>query len=182
MQRLFLVLALGVWFSQTSFALLVKLADMHTMAKNSDVVVHGIVGDTQVITDEMGRNITLSHVEVVDGLYGAKTGQVIQVYQVGGAKDGVVMPVVGGQNFMLGQEVFFFGLKMDDAYVSFGAGQGKLNVERVNGQEVVTEDLGDVQTLLGLGKNGLRPISPMPLFFPEKEILKDEIRKMLKTR
>src|SRR5688572_25083234 len=115
MKYLFFILL----FSWPSSAILVKLTDLHTMAKRSDVVAHGRVGDQQVVEDNRGRLITLTSVEVYDGIYGAKTGEVIMVYQVGGEKNGLVMPLLGGHRYRFGEEVILFGLKLDNAYVSY---------------------------------------------------------------
>ncbi len=164
-----------------SFCLIVKLTDLHTMAKQSDIVIHGYVGDQRVTTDELGRLITLTEVEVIDGLYGAKTGEVITVYQVGGQKNGLVMPILGGQRYALGQELFLFGLKMDESYVSYGAGQGKLDVVNDNGQELVIEDLGNVSAVRKTSGK-LDTFQPSPLSFQSKAMLIDEIKQMIKAK
>lgn len=169
------------FFALKASSLIVHLSDLQTMAKRSDLVAHGYVGDKKVTTDNLGRLITLTDIEVIDGLYGAKTGEVITVYQVGGEKDGIVMPLMGGQNYRLGQEVILFGLVLDNTYVSFGAGQGKLDIEQDKGHEIVREDLGDVGAINTLGDKAI-VYKPEPLTFDNKEILKDEIRLMLKQR
>lgn len=165
----------------TSHALLVKLSDMHTMAKRSDLVIHGYVGDQRVETDNLKRLVTLTDVEVIDGLHGAKTGEVITVYQVGGQKNGIVMPLVGGQRYDVGQEIFFFGLKLENAFVSYGAGQGKLDVIHEGGEDLVVEDLGDVEFVNeSMGKNVVT--HPMPLSFSNSDFFKEEVKLMLERR
>lgn len=176
------LLALVHW---PSLALLVKLTDLQTMAKRSDIVIHGYVGDQRVLNDELGRLITLTEVEVIEGLHGAKTGEIITVYQVGGQKNGIVMPLLGGQQFIIGQQLFFFGLKiglkMGDAYVSYGAGQGKLDVVSNHGEEQVIEDLGDVTAISGKDSVS-RSSKPSPLSFSSKVLLKEEIMHMIKSK
>lgn len=173
----FLVLQLVI--SLDASAIVVKLSDLHTMAKRSDIVVHGVVGEQTTATDELSRPVTLTEVEVVDSFLGGKTGDVITIYQVGGQKDGRIMPLLGGQKYNVGQEVIFFGLKLGDAYVSYGAGQGKLDVINNNGQNLVVEDLGDVD-VLDLKKN--TTARPMPETYQGLDILKGEIRQMIKSR
>lgn len=176
-----LFLANFTLFSLPSSSLIVHLSDLQTMAKRSDMVAHGYVGDKRVVTDKLGRLITLTDIEVIDGLYGAKTGEIVTVYQVGGEKDGLVMPLMGGHVYQIGQEVIVFGLVLGDTYVSYGAGQGKLDVVNEDGHEIVREDLGDVGAV-DPKSGGRRVYKPSPLSFDGKEILKDEIRLMLEYR
>lgn len=168
--------------SNASHALIVKLSDMQTMAQQSDIVIHGYVGEKNVVTDDMGRLVTLTQIAVIDGMYGAQTSDIITVYQVGGQKDGIVMPLLGGHTYELGQEVILFGLKLDDTYVSYGAGLGKLDVIQDQGNEVVREDLGSVSALSNDPKSHDPVFRPMPLTYSSSTILKSEIREMLKTR
>lgn len=166
------VMIMTTFFSLSSVALIVKLADLHTMAKKSDLVIHGYVGEKVSKLDELGRIITLTDIEVVDGLHGAKTGEVITFYQVGGQYNGTVMPIIGGQNFRVGSQVILFGLKMRDQYVSFGAGLGKLDI--AHDHDEVVEDLGTV----GAMENNT-VVQPTPLRFPDPTMVKDEIKLML---
>ncbi len=162
-------------------ATIVKLGDLHTMAKQSDIVVHGYVGEQEVVTDELGRLITLSKVAVIDGLHGVATGDVITVRQVGGQGHGVVMPILGGQSYSVGQEIFFFGLKTGQEFVSYGAGQGKLDVVHVGNEDLVVEDLGDVGALMN-SAHGLTVGRAAALNFPSSAVFKDEVKLMLKAR
>lgn len=171
-----------VFFAYPSNTLIVKLTDLNTMAKRSDLVIHGYVGEQTVVTDDMGRLITLTDVEVIDGFYGAKTGEVITMYQVGGQKNGMVMPMLGGHQYTIGQEVILFGLKLDNTYVSYGAGQGKLDVVVKRGQETVIEDLGNVSALTRDGNGKTKATRPMPLEFSSKDLIMSEIKEMIKSR
>lgn len=163
-------------------SIIVKLTDLNTMAKRSDIVIHGYVGDQSVVNDDMGRLITLTDIEVIDGFYGAKTGEIITMYQVGGSKNGVIMPMLGGQRYQLGQEVVVFGLKLDNTYVSYGAGQGKLDVIVDGVHETVVEDLGDVSAMTRDGNGAVNAVRPMPLSFSSKELILQEIQEMTKSR
>lgn len=168
-------------YAVSSAGLIVRLSDLHTMAKRSDIVIHGYVGDQRVSTDDLGRLITLTDIEVVEGLYGAKTGNIITVYQVGGQKDGLVVPLIGGHRYNIGQEIILFGLEMGDSYVSYGVGQGKFDIDEKAGQEIVIEDLGDVSAMNN-NMPGANIFQPTPLSYPSKSMLKDEIRLMIESR
>jgi hypothetical protein len=167
---------------------IVKLSDLQTMANQSDVVFHGYVGEQHVDYDSMGRIVTLSEIEVVDPLYGVKSGQVYTIYQVGGELNRVVQPLLGGQTYNIGQELILFGLlvknNLRDTIVSFGVGQGKLDImpsANTNGDSVV-EDLGNISALLPSTSASLSVSAPVPLSFSSTDVLKDEIRLMLKHR
>lgn len=173
----------GIWAMMLMFsalnaqAIIVQLTDLHTMAKRSDVVIHGYVGQQTVSTDKYGRLITISEVAVIDGLYGAKNGDIINIYQVGGEKDGIVAPLIGGQSFSPAQELIFFGLRAGGNFVSIGGGQGKLDIDD-KGQ--VTEDLGNVEVINP--KNPSALFKPSPLSYTGVELFKNELREMLKSR
>lgn len=159
-----------------SNGLIVQLADLHTMAKKSDIVIHGFVGEQRVERDKLGRLITLTDVEIIEGLHGMPSG-IMTIYQVGGEKNGEVMPLLGGHHYKISSEIFFFGLKMDQQFVSYGAGQGKLDVVPDGDQGVVVEDLGDVSVI----DNGMSS-HPSPLIFPDAVVFKEEVKLMLKHR
>ncbi len=108
-KRLFIYVFLVFTAIRPLFAIMVQLSDLVTMTKRSDLVIHGYVGDKSVIPDEFGRLITLTQIEVIDPIHNAKSGEIITVYQVGGEIPGLVAPILGGQNYSLGQEVILFG-------------------------------------------------------------------------
>ncbi len=174
--RLFIVLAL--LFSWPSSSLIVHLSDLQTMAKRSNIVAHGYVGEKKVVTDKLGRLLTLTDVEVVDGLHGAKTGEIFTIYQVGGEKDGLVMPILGGHYYQIGQEIIFFGLSLGANFVGYGAGQGKLDIISRDGSEHVREDFGNISAV----RPNYQEYQPSPLEYDDVELLKSEIRLMLKDR
>ncbi|MCA9508610.1 MAG: hypothetical protein KC505_09330 [Myxococcales bacterium] len=179
LKKISLIILLTASFAFKSQAILVlKLADLNTMALKSDVVMHGYVGEQQSEIDQWGRVVTISKVEVIDALYGVKTGEVISLYQVGGSKDGVIAPIIGGQHYQVGQEIIFFGLKAGLNFVSFGAGQGKLDIESQAGRDMIREDIGDAVAFDSQNK----VYRPSPLTFNNVDILKSEIRSMLQQR
>lgn len=173
-----LYLAMIIMLSPVANTLIVKLTDLNTMTQKSDIVVHAYVGDQRVVSDDLGRPITLTDIEVIDALLGAKTGEVITIYQVGGSKNGVIMPLLGGHQYHLGQEIIFFGLKLDDLYVSYGAGQGKLDVISQGENHIVLEDLGNINIV----NHDHEVITPLPLQFDDKNLVKEELKAMVKLR
>ena len=176
-KRLFIYVFLVFTAIRPLFAIMVQLSDLVTMTKRSDLVIHGYVGDTSVITDEFGRLITLTQIEVIDPIHNAKSGEIITVYQVGGEIPGLVAPILGGQNYSLGQEVILFGLTLDNKYVSYGAGQGKFDVVQNTNSSLVIEDLGDVEVLSP--NNPLIHSFATPLIYDDVNIFKKEIRNIL---
>jgi hypothetical protein len=179
--RGFVLLLTVCLLAQRSLGVIVKLADLQTMAQQSDAILHGRVGDQQTLYDQMGRLITLTEVEVIDDLYGVKS-KVVTIYQVGGELKGVVMPLLGGHSYRFGQEIIFFGLSLKDTLVSFGVGQGKFDINPHNSDEKVREDLGSVATLEPYVAGSLGVFAASPLSFFSVDTLKDEIRLMLKNR
>jgi hypothetical protein len=179
LQIIFFILSL---VAPNALGVIVKLSDLQTMAAKSDIVFHGYVGDQRVNYDKMGRIITLTDIEVIDGLYGSKPGQIVTMYQVGGEHNGVVMPLLGGHVYRLGQEVILFGLTLKNTFVSFSAGQGKLDIRPGEDEEVVREDLGDISALGPSIDGSLGFSTPVPLTYSNTELLKDEIRLMLRNR
>lgn len=170
-------LLICIFVSSASNAVLVKLSDLQTMALKSDVVFHGYVGEQHIEYDRLGRIVTLTSLEVIDGLLGAKTGEVVTIVQLGGQLNGQIMPCLGGHRYRLSQELIFFGLALKDNknnFVSFGAGQGKLDVYPDSVDSQVREDLGDINTFA--------PSAALALSYSSTETLKEEIRLMLKNR
>lgn len=166
-------------FSSLSFAETIQRSDLGAMSKKSDIIIHGYVGDQSVSEDKMGRIITLTQIEVIDALKKSKTGQIITVYQVGGTKDGVVSPIMGGQKFNFGEQVILFGLTVGDGkYVPYGKGQGKFDVKS---EKFITEDLGDVSDISMQINGSLRTIHASPRTFDDLKLFKEEIKAILKS-
>jgi hypothetical protein len=149
------------------------------MSIKSDVIVQGYIGNKRVEFDRMGRLITLTEVEVIDGIHGAKTGEVITIYQVGGEKNGLVMPIIGGHRYEFGNEVLFFGVdldkKNDRKFVSVGVGHGKFDIQNKERERSVLEDLGNIGVIEKISNNPTRVVAPLPLNFSSLKVLKQEI-------
>jgi hypothetical protein len=175
--RIFLFVAL--LNVQANADLVVQLADLPTMAIKSDKVLHGVVVEQTVQLDRFKRPTTLSKIKVKEGLYGIKTGDIATVYQVGGKIGNMVMPIVGGQEFRVDQEVIFFGLDSGEYIVSFGQGQGKLDITPSPQGRLAIEDLGNVGVVSPVLHQAIKPVPDM---YPDVELLKQEIRKMVKQR
>lgn len=180
-------ICIAVLFFSASLSLfghmVMKLSDLHTMAQNSDCVIHGRVGDQRVEIGKFGRLVTLTEVEIIDPLRSdKKAGGIFTIYQVGGelfdGKNRIVMPIVGGQRYNPGQEIMFFGLKLEKNFVSFGMGQGKFDIFRDEKEETIIEDLGDIE-VMGL-KNQIK--GKNPLSYSDLELFKMEIRLMLENK
>jgi|GEM_PF-829380 len=153
-------LALGL---MTSFAALtaapaadatvVVLHPLDEMMHRADVVIHArVVG--QDVKREEGRIITLTQIEVLDGIKGAKQGDVETVYQVGGSLDGENMHIAGAHDYAAGEEMVFFAMRHRDRLVSYGVGVGKFSVDR--DAQTIVEDLGDV-LVMSPTETGLQP-------------------------
>ena len=63
--------AIGVLAAYPAMATVVVVDPLEVMAQQSEVVIHGVVYGQEVQQDENGRIITLTQVEVVDGIKGA---------------------------------------------------------------------------------------------------------------
>lgn len=179
--RIILNIILISLLSANASAIIVQLSDLHTMASRSDAVFHGIVGEQRVVRDKLGRLITLTDLEVIDGMFGLKTGEVVTIYQVGGEKDGLNMPLIGGQKYNLGQEVLLFGLRLKEAYVSFGAGQGKLDILEHDDKKIAVEDLGNISAI-SIDEGKAKAYKPASLIYSDLNMLKEEISTILAER
>ncbi|MEW5851364.1 MAG: hypothetical protein AB2A00_21425 [Myxococcota bacterium] len=82
---------------------------LEEMTQKSNVIIHAVVEEQTVTRGEEGKRIlTLSRLRVTEGLKGAKTGDTITLYQVGGSEGGRVARVVGMNDFKVGEEVILF--------------------------------------------------------------------------
>jgi hypothetical protein len=119
---------------------------LEAMAKESDVIVHARVIEQQVVWDHaIGRILTLTSLDVLDPLKGAKRGEKLTIYQVGGTLDGVTTYVPGALKFAAGEEMVFFAMRMKDStIVSYGMGLGKYGVYTKEGVTYAGPAYGDV--------------------------------------
>lgn len=131
-------------------ATVVVVPSLEEMAVQSDVIAHVKVGAPRVEIDAKGRAITLTPLTVVEGVKGAKAGDPLEVFQVGGAKDGRVSWIAGAHRFQEGQELIFLGMKHTrgpGSVIAFGIGYGLFAVQRDDFGVKVVEVVGDVVTL-----------------------------------
>ena len=131
-------------------ATVVVVPTLEEMAAQSQVIAHVKVGAPRVELDAKGRVITLTPLQVVEGVKGAKAGDALEVFQVGGMKDGKGTWIAGAHRFQEGQELVFLGMKHQrgpGSVIPFGIGFGLFGVERDDFGVKVAEIVGDVVTL-----------------------------------
>ena len=165
-------------YAYQTYSTTVKLSNLVDMSGNSEVIVHGIVGEQRVEIDKYSRPITLTEIEIIDPIYYNTSKKIITIYQVGGKTSDSVFPIIGGQHYEVGQQVILFALKFNDKFVSYGLGQGKFNVSVNENTSAVVEDLGNVEEF-----NSKTPFlhkSPSPLHYEDLELFKKEIRSIIK--
>ena len=118
---------------------------MEKMAVESEVIVHARVVAQRVTWDDAhARILTLTTIEVLDGIKGAETGEQILIYQVGGTLDGITFDIPGALRFVAGQEMIFFAIRFGDMIASYGMGQGKWILHERDGVAYVAPEFGDV--------------------------------------
>jgi hypothetical protein len=157
-------------------ATVVVLHSLEEMSRTSEVIVHARVAERSVREEGHGV-VTLTELEVIDGLKGAKAGDVLTVYQVGGELDGVRKWIEGAHEYAIGEEVVLFAVRHQDRVVSYGVGVGKFRVVYDGAFRRVIEDLGDVVVLEPDAKGEARFVSPTPRHDPSLDAFKERIRR-----
>lgn len=132
-----------LWNGQAQ-ATIVVVDPLDVMTQKSEVVVHAVVYAQEVKTDSRGRIITLTLVEVLDGMKGASKGEQLIIYQVGGSLNGISQWIAGNHRFAAGEEFLLFGVRYENMIVSYGVGIGKFKVIRDETGVLVVEDVNDV--------------------------------------
>jgi hypothetical protein len=131
------------------------------MARESDVVVRARVDSQQVVWDERQvRVLTLTSIDVIDGIKGCSKGERLTIYQVGGTLDGVTFDVPGALRFAPGEEMVFFAKRFKGQIASYGMGLGKFRVVEQDGRRVVMPEYGDVA--FAKGATDRRTVTEMP--------------------
>jgi len=169
---------------QLAWATVVIQPSLEEMTARSSVIIHAVVEDQSVTYGEGNKRIvTLSRLRVTEGIKGAKTGDAVTLYQVGGEKDGKHMRIVGVNDFSVGEEVVLFGatfvatdtirflqaerkadvpaatLNPNGGWmVTYGVGLGKFQVKRDGTSVNAVEQLGDV---VGAPPQGQKMVDPM---------------------
>ena len=169
------VMLAAVWVAKAHATVVIQ-APLHEMTQRSHVVVHATVEETGPVEGEEGRILTLTRLKVIDGIKGAKAGDTVTIYQVGGQLGDRVMQIPGVSEFKPGEEVVFFGvtfLATDTVrflqterkaqvpaatlhpsaawVVPFAIGLGKFQVIRTVDPPMAQEELGDVVTVYRKG-------------------------------
>lgn len=164
-------------FAIPSSATVVVMHSLEEMTQRSDVIVHARVADQRVERKGQVGIITLTEIEVIDGIKGAKDGDVLTIYQVGGSLDGQHAWIAGAHKHRVGEEMVLFAVRHGDQIVSYGVGLGKFQVERDGTLPSVREDLGDV-AVMEKGLDGqLRYTTPEPRTAPSLDAFKEYIRR-----
>ncbi|MEI6805991.1 MAG: hypothetical protein WCK49_05730 [Myxococcaceae bacterium] len=165
-------------FALSSQATMGIVHDIPTMTRNSGVVIQAKVISQKVEQEPGGRIVTLTTLQVKDGMKGAKTGQEITLYQVGGEYRGRVMRLQGASVYKLGEEVMLFGVPYRDQIVSYGLGLGKFNIIKDQNEIRVTEDIHDIE--VATRKSGRQFfMQAQPREYKSLKAFKEEIRKAL---
>ena len=134
---------------------------LEQMTAESDVVVHARVGAQQVTWDKDHRRVlTLTSIEVIDAVKGARKGEVLTIYQVGGTLDGLTYRIVGALQFAPGEQFVFFAKRFEDKIVSYGMGLGKYAVVDRGGSPFVEPVYGDVAFVKRTADGRLAPDTP----------------------
>lgn len=148
---------------------------LEEMTSKSDVIVHARVAD-QKVTREDGRIVTLTEVEVIDGLKGAKPGEVLTIYQVGGSLDGMRQWIEGAHVYEHGEELVLFAMRHGERVVSYGVGVGKFRVVYDGAFRRIVEDIEGVVELKRLPTGEVRMEAPAPREYASLEGFKGEVR------
>lgn len=185
--------ALAAVFVAASFvsgpaaATVVAVPTLEEMTWRSDVIVQGVVVDQQVIEQKKGRMVTRTVLEVDDGIAGANVKDLLVIEQLGGELDGRVAWIAGAHKFKVGDEVVFFGTRIQNivgetVVVPYGIGFGIFDVkEDVDGKHAV-ERGGDVANLVkdADGTSHMEPVKPR--HFTNVDDFKRDLRAILDGR
>lgn len=134
-------------------ATVVVVPPLEEMAVASDVIAEVVVGDARVVKAG-GRVVTFTTLEVKDGWKGVKTGDTVELFQLGGDLDGKSSWIVGAQRFKKGDRHVFFGMHFrrgeggpTPMVIPYGIGFGVFKIDEQLTGDKVTEVVGDVVTL-----------------------------------
>jgi len=134
---------------------------LQQMTRESDVIIRARVGAASVgLSDDKRRVITTTELEVLDGIKGAKKGELLRVYQVGGEHGGITMHIAGAIELIAGEEIIFFAKRYRDMIVSYGLGLGKYVIH--------TETTGAVMVRASFGDIGFVSVAPDGTIKPVK--------------
>ncbi len=160
-------------------ATVVALTSLEEMTHRSDVVMQAVVKGQKVVEDRPGKIVTLTIFEVVDGIAGVKTGDVVTVYQVGGLLGEKQAWIVGAHKFKIGEELVFFGSRMTkrpELIVPWAIGYGLFSVlDDVDGRHV-HEIAGDVSALSADAAGNSKMVAITARTFDNLDTFKAQLR------
>jgi hypothetical protein len=184
-----LVAVLGVpvsTWAPPAHATVVVVPELEELTHRSEVVVQAVVRDVVTFKDEKGRLITETSLEVIDGIRGAKVGDIVPVQQLGGSLEGREAWIAGNHRFTVGEEVVFFGVRLPKdrrVVIPYGVGFGIFRVvDDVNGRHVVEIGGGDVSRMVRTPDGGSKMEPLQPRHFDNLDAFKSRLRSILAGR
>lgn len=162
-------------YASSAQSTVVVMHSLEEMTRRSELVVEARVADQRVVEEE-GRIITLTDIEVIDGLKGAKPGDVLTIYQVGGTLNGTRMWIEGAHRYEIGEQMIFFGVRHGARVVSYGVGLGKFRVIYDGSFHQVVEDLSGVVVMKANAQGETEFQTPTPRSFPSLASFKSEVQ------
>ncbi|OGQ11033.1 MAG: hypothetical protein A2138_04425 [Deltaproteobacteria bacterium RBG_16_71_12] len=144
-------------------ATVVVVPSLEEMAVAAEVIAHVKAGAPRVERDDKGRVVTLTPLSVVEGVKGAKAGDILEVFQLGGSLDGKGSWIVGAHRFVAGEELVFVGVRHTrgpGSVIPFGVGFGLFQVTRDDFGVSVVEVVGDVVALERSPDGKTREVAP----------------------
>lgn len=180
------VLGVSVSTWAPAAATVVLVPELEELTHRSEVVIQAVVRDVVTFKDERGRLITETSLEVLDGIRGAKIGDVVPVQQLGGSLDGQEAWIAGNHRFRVGEEVVFFGVRLKGdrrVVIPYGVGFGIFAVrDDVDGRHAVEIGSGDVSQLVRTPDGGSRMEPVTPRHFDRLDVFKSQLRSILAGR
>lgn len=177
-----LLLIGGALCALPSSATVVVLHSLEEMSQRSEVIVHAHVADQRVERQGDVDIMTLTNIEVIDGIKNAKNGDVLTIYQVGGSLEGQTAWISGAHRHQIGEEMVFFAVRHGERIVSYGVGLGKFLVSRDGTVPSVREDLGGVAIMERDADGKLRYTEPEPRTAPSLDAFKEHIRRASRVK
>ena len=162
-------------YASSAQSTVVVMHSLEEMTRRSEIVVEARVADQRVV-EEDGRIITLTDIEVIDGLKGAKPGDIMTIYQVGGTLNGTRMWIEGAHRYEIGEQMVLFGVRHGERVVSYGVGLGKFRIVYDGGFQTVVEDLNGVVVMKPGTQGNAEFQAPAPRNFPSLAKFKTEVR------
>jgi len=175
-------LSVATW-APSAQATVVVVPELEELTHRSEVVIQAVVRDVVTFKDERGRLITETSLEVLDGIRGAKAGDIVPVQQLGGSLDGHEAWIAGNHRFKVGEEVVFFGVRLPKdrrIVIPYGVGFGIFHVvDDVNGRHVVEIGSGDVTRMVRTPDGGSKMEPVQPRHFDNLDAFKVRLRTIL---